>query len=172
MSLLSLSLYMAITQDDELGDKSEWQTPPTDSNGFSHEVPCILLTCLNLLLPKGHEINLLPRILSALFYYLTFRFTVTTFLDEMAWPNQFLIPGSGQAKILNIVLFWLQGFYMQKKFPQSRWIKSNRLSRLRDGFSLLGERLFLGHLQKFWQHGLLCPETNGKISVHRKLWLP
>lgn len=72
MSSLSLSLSVAFTHDDELQDKSEWQTPPTDSNGFSHEVPCILLTSQSVS-PQGSWNQFVARNLVSLVLLLDFQ---------------------------------------------------------------------------------------------------
>lgn len=72
MSLLSLSLSIALTHDDELQDKSEWQTPPTDSNGFSHEVPCTLLTSQSVS-PQGSWNQFVARNLVSLILLLDFQ---------------------------------------------------------------------------------------------------
>lgn len=131
--------------------------------------------CLNLFLPKGHEINLLPGTLSALFYYLTFRFTVTTFLDEMAWPEPLLILGSGQAanglcleepKAHHSVLL-IRGLLCAESIDTEQLNEDPHTKA--EGWNLT---LCLGCLQKSWQSGLICKEINRAFSVHRKLWLP
>lgn len=122
-----------------------------------------LVSCwrLNLFLPKGHEINLLPGTLSAFFYYLTFRFTVTTFLDEMAWPKPLLILGSGQAmnrlclekQIARDSALLIRGLLCAESIDTEKLNEDPHTKA--EGWDLT---LCLGYLQKSWQCGLLCKE--------------
>lgn len=135
-----------------------------------------LVSCwrLNLFLPKGHEINFFPGTLSALFYYLTFRFTVTTVLDEMPWPYSLLILGFGQ-DTNRLRLEEQNAQYSALLIRRLSWAESINIEQLNvdphmkaEGWNLT---LCLGYLQKSWQNGWLCKEIKCFLCTESSAYL-
>ena len=132
MSSLLLSLSMAVTHGEELWDKSAWQTPPTDSNGFSREVPCILLTSQSVS-PQGSWNQFVARNLVSLVLLLDFQIYCDNFFQirwhdhNCFWFWDLVKPQTDcawKSKMPSIVLSWLESFCVQNQLSQSGWMKT------------------------------------------------
>lgn len=79
--------------------------------------------------------------------------------DSMIWSSQ-----NTQYSVLLII-----GFLHAEKISTEQLNKEQQIIKTEGWILTLRREALPGTSAKILQHGLLCPETNGKISVHRKL---